>query len=343
MKKTLAAVAAFLFLLCAAEGCMQDQDTTNTTMQTIGETIGYDNEDDTSTETESVYTTEYTSAAETAAETSDFTVSQSEITASAAQTTTSQAKTTTTAPPAETATTAAEAQTQPGTTRQSLIDQWRSAIDQRTAPKADPAFFNDAVFVGDSVTLGLRNYTTAQRNKGKDCLGTAQFLCFGSMSYTNTIGSVSAESMHPTYKGKKVRIEDGVQLCGAKKVFIMLGMNDFAAYSEKEWKQNVKTQLDRIRSKNPDVAIYLESVTPILSGMEHGRFNNDNIRQFNAYLKQVCDERSYTYVDIYHVLSDESGHLKKSYCGDPGAMGIHMSNEGSAAWVQYLTKTFCGE
>ena len=343
MKKILAALAAFLFLLCAAEGCTNDQNLTTTTAEAVGQTaaIVYDSEDDTSTETESA--AEYTSETETATEPPVSSVLQSEMTTSAAQTTTTQSKTTTTAPPAETATTTAETTTQPGTTRQSLIDQWRSAIDQRTAPKTDPAFFNDAVFVGDSVTMGLRNYTTAQRNKGKECLGTAQFLCFGSMSYTNTIGSVTAESMHPTYKGKKVRIEDGVQLCGAKKVFIMLGMNDFAAYSEKEWKQNIRTQLDRIRSKNPDVAIYLESVTPIMNGMEHGRFKNANIKTFNAYLQQLCDERGYTYVDIYHVLADENGYLKKAYCGDPGGMGIHMSPEGSAAWVQYLTKTFCGE
>ena len=47
-------------------------------------------------------------------------------------------------------------------------------------------------------------YVTGQRNRGKACLGSAQFLCYGSMSYTNALEPVSANSMHPSYKGKKV-------------------------------------------------------------------------------------------------------------------------------------------
>ena len=237
---------------------------------------------------------------------------------------------------------AVSAAKQPQTTRPALFGKWRKILDQNETSKPDPAFFDDVVFVGDSVTQGLRNYTTSQRNKGKACLGSAQFLCYGSMSYTNALSKVSSGSMHPVYKGQKVKVEDGVQKCGAKKVFIMLGMNDFSGYSEKTWKKNVCTLLDRICESNPDASIYLQSVTPILSGKEHGRFTNANIQIFNEYIQQVCSDRGFTYVDIYHVLADESGHLKKSYCGDPGAMGIHMSANGCAAWVKYLQETFCG-
>lgn len=258
------------------------------------------------------------------------------------KTTTTTTTATTTTTTTTTSTTTKPVPTKPQTTRRSLIDRLRDLRAQNETPQPDPAFFDDAVFVGDSVTQGLRNYVTGQRNKGKACLGSAQFLCFGSMSYTNALGSVDSQSMHPTYKGKKVRVEDGVQLCGAKKVFIMLGMNDFAGYGEKTWKKNVCALLDKIVEKNPDAAIYVESVTPILSGMEHGRFTNANIRTFNAYLQQVCEDSGYTYVDIYHVLADENGYLKKSYCGDPDVMGIHMSGAGCAAWVQYLQSAFCG-
>lgn len=355
MKKTLAAVVALLLLVCFAGGCLRDDAQTPTTKaltaaeqvtQTVFETV-----------TETSAQTQTTSAPETTtqkAETTtapETTTGKAETTA-AGETTTAKAETTATktetTTAAETKTTAATAQTtaaqtQTQTTRRSLLDQLRDLRDQYTTPKPDPAFFDDAVFVGDSVTQGLRGYVTGQRNKGKACLGSAQFLCYGSMSYTNALEKVSGSSMHPTYKGNKVTIEDGVKQCGAKKVFIMLGMNDFSAYSEKAWKQNVLTLLDRITEQNPGVSIYLESVTPILSGMEHGRFNNENIRKFNEYLQEVCDDRGYTYVDIYHVLADETGHLKKSYCGDPAAMGIHMSAAGSAAWSQYLQNTFCGE
>ncbi len=255
--------------------------------------------------------------------------------------------------PVETPTTAPAESTNAPTTRaestsarRSLLDRIKENIDaaKSSAPyRQDKAFFNDAVFVGDSVTMGLRSYTNAQRNKGSDCLGTAQFLCVGSMSYTNVLGAVTSESLHPTYKGQKMTVEDGLKSAGAGKVFIMLGMNDFSAYSENVWKNSVKTLISRIREKNPDIQVFIQSVTPIVDGKEHGRFSNENIRVFNDYLRTFCEENDCIYVDVNgEVMADETGHLKKAYCGDLGAMGIHMSNAGSSAWADYLMRTFCG-
>ena len=355
MKKHLAAAAAVLFVICFAGGCVRDAapelpteplTVTERTVQVTEETAETTALPETTTEPETATEPETTTTAPaltetSAASTTTGTVQESTAAAESNPAPTSAKEETTTAKPDPTTAVPIPAQTQ--TTRQSLIDRLRTFRDAQNEPKPDPAFFDDAVFVGDSVTMGLRNYTTSQRNKGKTCLGTAQFLCYGSMSYTNALEPVSANSMHPSYKGKKVKIEEGVQLCGAKKVFIMLGMNDFAAYSEKAWKKNVCTLIDRILEKNPGVSIYLQSVTPILAGKERGRFNNTNIQAFNDYLRQVCSERGYTYVDIYSVLADETGHLKKSCCGDAASMGIHMSNTGSAAWANKLQTTFCGE
>jgi hypothetical protein len=344
MKKALATAVIVLCLVCFAQGCRSQDAPEPTAPQTAEPTTLSEPASETTETTETTEPAETTEVTEVT-ESTETTTAESASTASAAPqdtaTTATTTTTTTTTTTATTATTAAPpSQTQ--TTRKTLIDRWREFFDPQSDPEPDPAFFDNAVFVGDSVTQGLRNYTTAQRNKGNECLGSAQFLCYGSMSYTNALEPVGTKSMHPSYKGRKVSIEEGVQLCGAGKVFIMLGMNDFSAYREETWKQNVCTLLDRISEKNPDVSFYLQSVTPIIDGKEHGRFSNANIQQFNEYLQQVCSDRGCTYVDIYHVLADDSGHLKKSYCGDPGVMGIHMSNSGSAAWVQYLQSAFCG-
>lgn len=247
-------------------------------------------------------------------------------------------------------TTAAHTQTTSQTTAESnqtnALDKIKEGLENLRTDiprKKDKDFFNDAVFVGDSVTLGLKNYTTSRRNKGEACLGTAQFLCCGSMGYTNALSPVSANSLHPTYKGKKVSVEDGIALCAAKKVFIMLGMNDFCAYSKSTCQKSVATLIDRIQSKNPGIEIYIQSVTPIVDGMEHGTFNNTNMAKFNDFLRTFCEERRFVYVDISAcVMQDDTGHLKKDYCGDPAAMGIHMNSAGSRAWVDYLTAEFCG-
>ena len=73
----------------------------------------------------------------------------------------------------------------------------------------DGMFFDDAVFVGDSVSLKLNYYVSDQRSYG-DCLGKAKFLTSGSLGSAMALEAVSTESLHPTYQGQKLRIEDNI-------------------------------------------------------------------------------------------------------------------------------------
>lgn len=202
--------------------------------------------------------------------------------------------------------------------------------------KQGDKFFDDAIFVGDSVTVGLKGYVTNERNAGRACLGQAQFLCEGSMGYINSYH----RKIMPTYRGSKVTIEDGIKQSGAKKVFIMLGMNDFYGYGEGVAMRAAKGTIDNIIAKNPDVKIYIQSVTPILKNKQHDGFTNEQVDAFNLKLKVLCNEYGLTYVDTNSCMRDTDGSLKSEYCGDPGAMGIHMSYPGCKAWVEYLTNKF---
>ncbi len=220
-------------------------------------------------------------------------------------------------------------------------DRLSNPVTQKEAHGSE--FFNDAVFVGDSITVGLEYYVRNERKAGRECLGTAQFLCAGSMSYTNSRGQVgAAHTIHPEYNGQEVLIEDGIKQCGAKKVFLMLGMNDFLAYNMDKVKSNIRDTIDKIKSVNPDVRIYIESVTPITNGKEHDNFTNANIDSFNQILRGIAGEYGLRFVDINSQLKGSDGYLRPEYCGDNGekGMGIHMSASGSKAWINYLINNF---
>ena len=163
------------------------------------------------------------------------------------------------------------------------------------------------------------------------------------MSYTNSRGAVGAQhSIPPKDTGQEMLIEDGIKQCGAKKVFLMLGMNDFLAYNMDKVKSNIRDTIEKIKSVNPDVKIYVQSVTPITKGKEHDNFTNANIDSFNQILRSIAGEYGLRYVDINSVLSDSEGYLRAEYCGDNGekGMGIHMSSSGSKAWINYLINNF---
>ncbi len=202
----------------------------------------------------------------------------------------------------------------------------------------DDTFFDDAVFVGDSVSLKLSYYVEKVRNDiGLECLGQAEFLCSGSLGFANALWDIDdPNNVHPLYKGETYLVQDGIAATGAKKVFIMLGMNDFALYGTEETIENAKTLIGKILDKTPDASIYIQSVTPIVSGKEAGEFNNANIVVLNEALKKMCSENGYKYINVAEVMADDSGCLKSEYCSDPDSQGIHFTDEACEKWIKYL-------
>ena len=82
------------------------------------------------------------------------------------------------------------------------------------ASEAGPvSFFDNAVFIGDSISMTLEAYCGAS-----GALGQAKFLCAGSMSPTNMLtGQILPE--YPKGSGQKPAIQDSVAATGAKYVY----------------------------------------------------------------------------------------------------------------------------
>jgi len=203
------------------------------------------------------------------------------------------------------------------------------------------SYFDDAVFVGDSVSLMLQYYTIAMRAQTPDYLGTAQFLTAGSFSYRNALAPLSDTSLHPSYNGEKMLLEDAIAAMGAKKVYIMLGMNDIGNRNYTKTLENIDLLVARIREKSADVVFYFQSVTPRMENSETETLNNDIIARFNEKLVEYCVENEHYYLHVYEAVCDESGNLLAEFCGDPVSeggvgMGIHFTYSGCAAWVEYL-------
>lgn len=203
-------------------------------------------------------------------------------------------------------------------------------------PACDPvpaSWFDDAVFIGDSVSVGLEYYQNATK-----ALGNATMLCAVSFNAINALLPVSPTSLHPSYNGVKRLLEDNVQACGAKNVFIMLGMNGLT-YSVDYTMERTERMVDNILAKNPGVNIIMESVTPMTNNSylipQYG-YSNDRINRFNDRIKELCAKRQWYYIDVGSALKDASGALRTDFCSDNYSMGIHMTNSAYAVWVEYL-------
>ena len=197
----------------------------------------------------------------------------------------------------------------------------------------DLSYFDDAVFVGDSVSMSLQYYCAASK-----ALGNATFLCAGSLSPKNAHWPTThPESKHPVYKGEKLLIEDAVQKSGAKKVYIMLGINSLA-FGFDECVNEMVSLVDKIEEKSPDAHIIIQSVTPMTktSPIKTSKLNNEVIAQYNEKLLDIAGKRGWYYVDVAKAVSDEENYLRDDYCSDPKSMGIHFNFEADKAWIEYL-------
>ncbi len=222
---------------------------------------------------------------------------------------------------------------QPQSSQTQTQQQSKPVTQAPTGTYVGSSWFDDAVFVGDSVSVKLQYYAE------NGCLGKADFLCAVSLGYNNSLWDLNRPgNVHPLYQGKKVTVDEGVKLCGKKKVFIMLGMNDVGTSVEYAI-GGMKQLTDRILQKSPDVQIYIQSVTPLLKTIVRSdRLNNTNVAKFNEAARRVCDERGFIFVNVAEAVDDGNGNLLYENCGDPGYMGLHFSYTGCSKWVDYLKR-----
>ena len=195
------------------------------------------------------------------------------------------------------------------------------------------SYFDDAVFIGDSVSLKLKNYVTEKRQTDSDFMGKAQFLVSGSLGSGNALWEVGDESVHPTYKGNKMTLEESVAQCGAKKVYIMLGLNDIAVYGIEGTVDNMETMIERIRDMSPGVKILIQSATPMTRDGEKNKLNNGSLVVYDNALEELCKSNGYYYIDVASVMRDSEGYLPDELSSDNY---VHFTDAACVKWIEYL-------
>ena len=191
-------------------------------------------------------------------------------------------------------------------------------------------FFDDAAFIGDSVLLRLQRY---QAEYG--CFGSAAF--FSTVSYS--VNHAVNNSLFLVWQGQEVTPEQAIEKSGAKKLFIMLGMNDVGYIGVDGTLANWEVLLARLRESSPELEIYIQSCTPIYPGGEKGRLTNANMDAYNARLRTFAEENGCHFVDIAAIMKNEDGAMKPELSAD---RYVHINEAACDLWAMELKK-FVGE
>ena len=178
--------------------------------------------------------------------------------------------------------------------------------DASVAPDHIPTkeeFFSDALFIGDSRTVGLEDYAE---------LETATFFAYSGLS------SFSAF--------KKTLDVDGVgdttldELLTSKhygKIYLMLGINELG-YPLSSIQSQYTHVANRIHELHPHAQILLcANLRVVADGTEKRDYvANDTINQVNAHIASLADNETFFYVDVNPLFDDGNGALDPQYCAD---------------------------
>lgn len=225
---------------------------------------------------------------------------------------------------------AAEQKPEAGALTVDLTDgAYDSLYDGYTAPPSglveksdavDLSYFDDAVFIGNSRTEGLKMYSG---------LTNATFI---------TEVGLTVDSIFTDYcdisGGGKARAFD--QLAGMEfsKVYIMLGMNELGWVYESVFKEDYGKIIDKIREINPDAVIYIQSIIPVSKWKDSNDevYTIANVNRLNTQLRALADEKEVHYVDVAEGVMDDEGYLPFEATGD----GVHLTPEYCVVWMDYL-------
>ena len=188
----------------------------------------------------------------------------------------------------------------------------------------DPAFFDDAVFFGDSVS-GTLQYNADQTGN----FGDALFFCEVSYSYHNELSG----GIMLAYRGAPTPQADIVKQTGSAKVFLSLGINDIGTYGVEDTLRCVEEDIASIAAANPGVKIYIQSCTPVYKNGMGRSVTTSLVNDYNEALIAYCDEHGYTFIDVSSAMKDENGDLKEEYTRD---QYLHLTIDTGYVWADAL-------
>lgn len=192
-------------------------------------------------------------------------------------------------------------------------------------PKSVPVetdYFEDAAFIGDSLTEGLRSFS------GLD--GTASFYA----EVGNSLSGILSNNFVNIKDGKKGTVIDAVKETKPNKIYIMLGINDLPTKEkETEFKENYSKVIKELKKVRPDSTIYVQAIMPVSRLKDrYSEFKNQNIYEYNKILEELTKEEKVYFLTPYEMFVDDEGYLRSDLTPD----GVHLEISLYKDWVEYL-------
>lgn len=184
-------------------------------------------------------------------------------------------------------------------------------------------YFADAVFIGDSRTVGMFEYGGLEE--------TAAFYASTGLTVYKLFDSeiVAVEGQR-----KKISVEQALSQNSYAKIYLMIGINEMGTGTVESFVEAYKEAVDHLLELQPDAILYIQGIIKVTTERsEQGDYiNNEGIEARNEALSQLADNERIFYLDVNPEICDETGGMEASYTFD----GVHLKAQYIDIWKTYL-------
>lgn len=186
--------------------------------------------------------------------------------------------------------------------------------------EVDESYFDDAVFIGDSRTVGLRDYGG---------LDEATFYATVGLNIYDMWTEKFCE-----VDGKKVTLEEALGQRQFGKVYFQIGINEMGRGNLESFMQQYAMSVQKFKQLQPNAIIYVQGIMRVTKEKSDADkiFNNEGICARNDRIAQLADNQTVFYIDMNEVVCDDQGNLRDDLTFDD----LHLFGSKYGIWVDFL-------
>lgn len=192
----------------------------------------------------------------------------------------------------------------------------------------DGSYFSDALFIGDSRTVGLYLYGRLRDD------GATFFAKNGATVYTFLNGYETAKP--DSRMGDRTLSE---VLAGRKfgKIYILFGINELGGSAPSAVRGGFERFVSLLKAAQPNAKIIIQSNMHVTKAYEekYPVRGKDRVNELNSLLAGLANGKDVFYLGFETLFDDEEGYLREDYARD----GLHMlAGEPYNVWRGYITE-----
>ncbi len=184
-------------------------------------------------------------------------------------------------------------------------------------------YFSDAVFIGDSRTVGLFEYG-----------GLEEVTTFYASTGLTIFKMFESKMIEVPDRKEKITIEQALSERQFSKIYLMLGINEMGRGDLEGFLTQYSQVITHLKELQPDAIIYLQGIMKVTSkrSAQGDYISNAGIEERNAGIAALADNVKVYYLDVNPLICDETGGMEPSYTTD----GVHLKAQYIPMWKDFL-------